>query len=261
MPDPLTFSIVADDGEVSLDALHRSVEDVRRLIHDVDGVVAQRGPRKRRRWYITGFHSSSPTIAITPSPDGTDSGERAVRAIVEGVRWINEPAQVSPPQHFSERELEDLRRLRRLRSTGVSRIEFSYNGTAANVITSKVAEQIDRILGAGDEEFGSLEGVLDAVNLHRTPTLTIWESITGLAVRCSFPHEYEKTVRDLLRSRVRVSGLVRYFAGGHPRSVTRLVDVEDLTPDPVLTPAAFGSIPDLTGGLGTERHLRVIRGQ
>lgn len=261
MLDPLTFAIVADDGEVSLDALYRSVEDVRRLIHHVDGSVAQRGPRKQRRWYITGFHSSNPTIAVTPTSDGTDSGERAVRAVVNGIRWINEPAQVSPPRYFSERELEDLRRLRRLRSTGVTRIDFSYNGTAAAVITSKVEEQIDRILGAGDEELGSLEGVLDAINLHRTPTLTIWESITGLAVRCLFPGRFEQTVRDLLRRRVRVSGLVKYFADGRPRSISQVSDIEDLTPISTINRAAFGSIPDLTGGLGSGRHLRVVRGE
>ena len=261
MPDPLTFSIVPDDGETSFDALYRSVEGVRRLIRDVDGIVTQRPSRRRaRRWYITGFSSSNPTITITPAHDGTDSGERATEAIVGGIKWINQPAQVEPPPHFSERELEDLRELKKLRATGVSRIEFSCNGTTASVIPSRVEEQIDRILGAGDAEYGALEGMLDAINLHKTPTLTIWEDITGLAVRCSFPQQYEPIVRDLLRRRVRISGLVRYFANGRPRTVTSISDIEDLTPDPALTSAAFGSIPDLTDGLGSERYLRIVRG-
>ena len=154
-----------------------------------------------------------------------------------------------------------MRQLRRLRSTGVSRIEFSRNGTTTSVFPSRVEEQIDRILGAGDAEYGSVEGMLDAINLHRTLRLTIWDDITGLAVRCSFPQEYEHTVRDLLRCRVRISGLVRYFADGRPRSVTELRGIEDLTPDPTLATAAFGSISDLTDGIGSERYLRIVRGE
>ena len=92
--------------------------------------------------------------------------------------------------------------------------------------------------------------MLDAINLHRTPNLTIWEDIT----------EYEDRVRSLLRSRVRISGMVHYFSNGRPRRVTRISDIEDLTPDPSLTTAKFGSIPDLTDGLGSERYLRIVRG-
>ena len=275
VPDPLTFSIVPDDGELSLDALYRSVEDVRRLLRDVDGTIRRRlplsgdhtvtkdgsGSLRARRWYITGFHSSSPTITLTPARDGTDSGERAVEAVVEGIRWINQPTEVIPPRHFAEKELEDLRRLRRLRSAGVLRIEFSSNGTMAAVLPRRIEEQIDRILGTGDAEYGSLEGVLEAINLHRNRTLTIWEDITGLAVRCQFPEEHEKTVRDLLRSRVRVSGLIRYFADGRPRSIAEFREIEDLTPDVALTPAGFGSIPNLTSGMASERYLRVVRGE
>ena len=275
IPEPLTFSIVPDDGELSFDALYNSVQDVRRLLRDVDATIRRRsllrdghtivaggtGSLRARRWYITAFHSSNPTITLTPAPDGTDSGQRAVEAVVEGIRWINQPAEVRPPEHFAEQELEDLRRLRRLRATGVSRIEFSSNGTTAPVLPGRVEEQIDRILGTGDAEYGSLEGVMGAINVHRRRTLTIWESISGLAVRCQFPEEYEETVRDLLRSRVRVSGLIKYFADGRPRSIVDFRDIENLTPDAALTPAGFGSIPDLTGGLGSERHLRVVRGE
>ena len=259
MADPLTFAIVADNGKVTLDALHGSVERVRKLVHDVDGVVTQRRSRVHRAWYITDFHSSSPTITITPASDGTDSGERAARAVVTGIAWVNTPGQRTPPPHFSERELEDLRSLRQLRGRGVSRIDFECGQKAAQVLPSRVEEQVDRILRAGDTEYGSLEGELDAVNLHGHPTLTIWESITGLAVRCSFPQDYEATVRQLLRKRVRIGGLIHYFADGRPRRITEFNDIEDLTPDSKLPRAAFGSIPNLTDRVGSERHLKIVR--
>ena len=258
MPDPLTFSIVATDGKLSFDDLLRSVEGVRKLIRDVDHVVTRRNTR--RQWHVTGFHSSSPTISITPVPDQTGSGRRSVEALVTGIQWINEPGQETPPEFFSERELEDIRALRQRRLLSVSRIEFSSNGTAANIVPSRVSEQVDRILGAGHVEYGSLEGTLEAINVHNTRTVTIWESLSRLAVRCWFPEEYEEAVSRLLRRRVRISGLVRYFADGRPQKITEIGSIEDLSPDPSLVRATFGSIPDLTGGLGSERYLRVMRG-
>lgn len=256
--EDLTFSIRPDDGELTFDALYRTVEDIRKLIHDVDATVSQNRTRRARRWYITGFHSSDPTITLRPASDGTDSGIRAVSAVVDGIKWIGQPDQTVPPPYFAERELEDLKNMRRLRSSGVSRVDF-LNGTEASVVPSRVEEQVDRILRSGDEEYGSIEGLLDAVNLHRVPMMTVWDSITGLAVRCSFPRDFDKTVRELLTKRVRVSGLVHYFADGRPKSVSDFRGVEDLTPAASLRSAYFGAIPHLTDGLGSERHLSIVR--
>ena len=117
----------------------------------------------------------------------------------------------------------------------------------------------DRIIEL--EALGSIEGLLEDIDLRGAPTLTIREIISGQPVRCSFPEDYEQRVRDLLRKRVRVSGLIHYFADGRPKRITDFDGIEDMTPRRNLTPAGFGSIPDLTDGRGAEHHLRLVRGE
>lgn len=264
MPETLTVSIVPDDGGVTFDALYRAVEDLRRLVLDVDGAVTQRPGRQRaRRWYVDHITSSNPAITLRPATDGTDSGDRTVKAIVGGVKWISAGQQDAPPPYFSERELEDLREIKRLRANGVSRLEFRSDGQSdspASLVPSLIEEQVSLILRSGDAEYGSLEGILDALNLHRTRTLTIWEGITGLAVRASFPEEFENTVREMLRHRVRITGLVNYFADGRPRRITEFTSIEDMQLASG-SRATFGSIPDLTGGRGAIEHLRIVRAE
>ena len=67
MPDPLTFVIVADNGQVTLDALYGSVERVRKLVHDVEHSHAAT-LSAATAWYVTELHSSSPTITLPLPP-------------------------------------------------------------------------------------------------------------------------------------------------------------------------------------------------
>lgn len=256
---------------MTLDALQRGLFQVQRLLRDVDRIVTKTGERKRARpWYIERLHSSNPTVTVRPGFIDGPPPEITIDAVVSGIRAISRSSEdsisptkertFSPPPFFTDRELDDLRQMSTLRTHGVSRIEFEASGNpTVSVVTGLVSEQVDRILRSGTSEYGSVDGVLDAINLHRSPSLTIWHDITGLAVRVNFPASREDDVRALLRKRVRVTGRLHSFADGRPRHITEFRDIEDISEKPQLKRAAFGSIPDLTGGRGSATHLRLIR--
>ena len=259
MADTLTFSLVPKNQDITFDTLLKGIEDVRKFVHAVD-FAATRG--KPRVWIVERLRSSSPTIAIRPD----DHDTQIIDAIVRGVAIITrQPDIVEPPPLFSEEALEVLKGMRRLFKADVQRVEFSTNGMLPQQSPARVSrdigERIDRIVRGGYSALGSLEGELGAIKTYgRDPYLTIWESVSLQPIRCRFPIDRVNEVKELLQRRVRVLGRINYYKNGRPRSVTEFRDIVDLTPDPRLPRARFGSIPDLTNGMDSAEYLKIMRG-
>ena len=258
MENDLTFVIDPEAESASLGLLLRSLEDVGRLLRAVDRAV--HGSDSRNRWRVRELASGPPTITVRPDPGGRATSE-AVRA---GLRSVTAGTD-SPPAHFPEPALLELRRMRRL-FAGRDRARYitvvAGGGRTAR-IGRDISEQVDRILAAGHQMLGSLDGRIEAISVHGDATVTIRDRVSRWPVRCSIPRDAEWTgrVRGLLGRRVLVAGNVHYFVDGTPRSISGVTDIEDATPDPNLPRAGFGSIPDpQVRRLGAARWLKSARG-
>lgn len=259
MQDELTFAIYPESELASVDLLLKSLEDIGRLLRDVDR--AMYGPKSKHLWYVGNIQSSAPTITVRPDPKGME----AAQVVGAGILTVTSGTD-RPPPHFSEQALMGLRKMTRLfRGGGKAKsIAVSVDGRQTATIRSNIGEQVDRILTAGYHNLGSLEGTLEVINVHGTPTITIWERVSGSPVRCQIPREraWIELVKSLLEKRVRVAGHIRYFANGSPRSISGVSDIEDATPDHSLPRATFGSIPDAqVRELGAARWLKSKRGE
>ena len=259
MEDGLTFVIHPEAEFASVDLLWKSLEDIARLLVDVDR--AMYGPKSKHQWYVGNIQSSAPTITVRPDPQGKD----AVSVVGAGLRSVTAGTD-RPPPHFSEQALLDLRKMTRLFRGGgkAMSIAVSVGGRQTAAIRSDIGEQVDRILTAGHHNLGSLEGTLEIINVHGAPTITIWERVSGSPVRCYIPREraWIELVKSLLEKRVTVAGHIRYFANGVPRSVSDVTDIEDTTLNPSLPKAEFGSIPDaLVREIGAAEWLKAVRGE
>lgn len=256
MADSLTFTIHPDAESLSLGLFLKTIEDIRRLVRDVDYAVSRE--RKGRLWIVSELRSSAPTITIRPIVDGTET----VEAMVAGLPMVVGETR-EPPPHFSADVLDDLKRMRRLFAgrERARRLVLSSEAGEVATIDEHISAKVDRILRATYSLLGSLEGMLDAINLHGRPSFTIWDRVSGSPVRCAFPKEtaWVESVKELLQHRVLVAGQVNYFSNGVPRSVTRLRELRDMTPDLSLPQARFGSIPDLTGGKEPADYLESLR--
>ncbi len=241
MADDLTFVINPEEDVASLGLLLKSLEDIRRLLRDVD--MAAYGVRSRSHWLVQRLESRSPAITVRSHRSGCD----VPQAVASGVGAVTAGTD-RPPRYFSEQAPFDLQRMKRLFS-GRDRarsIVLVADGRRAATIDKNISEQVDRILTAGYRNLGSLQGSLEAIDVHSTAEVTIWDRISGSPVRCAVPREQEwiSRAKDLLDRRVSITGNIRYFANGTPRSVSDVTDIEDATPDPSLPRAEFGSIPD-----------------
>ena len=257
MQHELTFAIYPESELASVDLLLKSLEDIGRLLRDVDR--AMYGPKSKHRWYVGKIQSSAPTITVRPDPLGAN----AVEAVGVGLRSITTGTD-RPPPHFSEQVLINLRKMRRLfgGDNRARSIAVSVDGRQIAAIRRNIDEQVNRILTAGYQNLGSLEGTLEIINVHRAPSITIWERVSGSPVRCYIPREgtWIDRAKSLLEKRVLVAGHIHYFANGAPRSVLDVTDIEDATPDPGLPKAGFGSIPDArVREIGAADWLKSIR--
>jgi len=255
--ESFTFEIHPDDDLVPLTLFERTIEDVRRLVKDVDYAVTRR--RVGRTWVVTRLQSSAPAISIRPA---TDSRE-VIGALMDGLRMVVQEQTTEPPPHFTADALDDLKRMQRLfrGHQRARQVVFSTNGTAIAVIDRAIGEKVERIFRGTYTVLGSLEGMLDAINLHRTPTFTIWDRVSGGPVRCQFPGQPDwiERVKARLQKRVLVVGQVSYFKNGVPRAISQVRDLRDMTPDATLPPATFGSILDETAKRDPVKYVKVNR--
>jgi hypothetical protein len=257
MSDGLTFVINPEAQAASIDLFWNALENIRRLLRDVDYAIYRQ--RTVRRWIIEGLHASAPTITLKPLLDE----QEAVNAIAVGIRAVTLGTN-EPPEYFTEQALEHLKLMRRL-FKGKDRaksIVVSRNGDETATIRSDIEEKANRILTAGFWNLGSIDGTLDALNFHGAPTLTVWDRVSRTPVRCFIPNnkDWKQRATTLVEKRVLVKGKIRYFANGVPRVITDIEDIRDFSPDPNLPKAEFGSIPDREAARDPVEFLRLIRG-
>ena len=255
----MTFVINPEAESASVDLLLNALEHIKRLLRDVDYAIY--GANSRSEWVIGKLQSSSPSITVRPhSSNGYLS--QSVEVITDGLRDVTIGTDI-PPRFFTEQVLENLKRMSRLFSVknGAKSITVLRDREQMAAIQRDISEKAGRILTAGYHNLGSLEGTLEAINVHRTLTVTIWDRATRAPVRCSIPKEAEwiTRVKALLENRVLVTGDIRYFVDGTPRSITNVTSIEDATPDPYLPKAGFGSIPDPRAAADPAAFLQSVR--
>ncbi len=256
MPKGLTFTIKPESEVASLDLFRRAIGDINRLLLDANYAI--RREKSVKSWVVSNLQSSAPTITVSSLLDDKE----ALDAIGFGIGTVTAGTDLPPP-FFTEKELEDLKKMRGL-FTGRDRarsIAVSIDGDFIAEIEQDISKKVDRILTSGYSNLGSLEGMLEAINLHGSPTFTIWERVSRAPVRCSFPKEsaWKERVRDLLERRVVVRGFVRYFANGVPRRISDIADLQDATPEQGLSRASFGSIPNSEAARDPVAFLNSIR--
>ena len=258
-PEGLTFVINPEAEYASVDLLLHSVEDIVRLLRRIDDAI--HGPRHQHKWVVRELRSSAPTITVEENPL---NGVRSAEVIVQGLRTLTCGTD-EPPQHFTVPVLENLAKMKRLfTGTGIraKSIDVMVSGDLVATIEKDIAEKVKRVVSSGYRGIGSLEGMLEAIDIHNAPVVTIWERVFRTPVRCHIPKEREWTelAVSLLGKRVTVTGEVRYFSNGKPRTIRDVVRIKDATPNSHLPRAEYGSIPDEEAVHDPVEFLNSIRG-
>lgn len=107
MPQGLTFVINPESEVVSLDLFRRAVDDINRLLQDANYTI--RREKSPKHWTIKSLHCSAPTVTV----DSLLGDDATISVITRGIKQVTDGTD-RPPDFFTERELENLKRMRRL---------------------------------------------------------------------------------------------------------------------------------------------------
>ena len=107
----------------------------------------------------------------------------------------------------------------------------------------------------------TVQGVLEAINVHGSNNFTIYPNVGPKQIRCFFNKSLLPTVIDALGKRVEVTGLTKYLKHSYwPYQIN--VSKMEIYPDEINLPTfddIKGMCPNLTEGMPSEEYIRKMR--
>jgi len=208
-------------------------------------------------WGVTNLYMGSFNIEIACVTNPM-LGAAVVQTFVDGMEAIQRAAE--RPPLFNNYILDKAKHLSGIiNRDSVARIALG-SGQQEIQVSQHVAANVDTLIGVRYEEIGSVEGRIEAINIHDRFQFNIYDFVTERGVRCSFPDTLFDEVVAALGHRAIVYGMVRTDAQGEPISV-RVERIERLRSRGELPSAADlrGIDPDFTGGMDPAEYVRMMR--
>jgi hypothetical protein len=157
--------------------------------------------------------------------------------------------------------LEDIRTLARPVGKTVKNTTLIFNDHTFD-LTPRVSSKVDQALAVDDECEGSIEGMLEQINVHdRANTFHIYPAIGPRKVTCHFPGRLYDDAVSAVGRRVEIFGTLRYRLGAnHPHQIA-VTHIDIFPPDSELPDwdDLRGRAPDATGDLSSEAFVRELR--
>jgi hypothetical protein len=230
-----------DAPVIPLGRLEEFVRDLLTLLNDVQADVL-RG--SGAQWIVETISKASP-LALRVAPQATRKGvtkrdlTRVTKSVSAGLREVQRrPVR---PVGYSDRALLSAQRL-----VTKSRSLDAQLRVDSETLTLQLAANVDQILGGSLHAIGTVEGRLEAVNVHGEQRhFYVYEALTGERVRCDFGRRMASEAIGLaLDHRVSVHGEIIYRESG---SIVRMT-VQGLEVFP--TEEDLPSADDVRGILG-----------
>jgi len=222
---PASVSVVSFDLDANELVLGRFIDTTETLAQLVREVTASVVPGGGVRWIVDEVSMASPLhLAVRPVADTsavTSVGlDQLTNAIVQGLATVERAAE--RPAYFTDRALEIARRLGTDAATPGTRLRFHDARARSFTVTSQLVANVDSILGQTITAIGTIEGRLEAFNVHgNSRYFNVYDDLTGERVRCDFAHRIDvREIGSAVERRVAVHGQIEYRSSGE---IVRLI--------------------------------------
>lgn len=157
--------------------------------------------------------------------------------------------------------LEDIHQLAKPIGKTIKQTTIYFNGTALE-LTPGIAAKVETALRVDEECQGTMEGMLEQINLHQgANTFHIYPEVGPKKVTCHFSQAlYEEAILAVGR-KVEVSGILKYRSGAdfaHEITVTEIITIDNEQDLPDWDDIR-GRAPDATGLLSSEDFVGEMR--
>lgn len=157
--------------------------------------------------------------------------------------------------------MEDIRILARNVGRTVKTTTVTLNGTKLD-LTSIIARHVDEALAIADECDGSIEGMLEQINVHLgANTFHVYPDVGPRKVTCHFPPRLFDDAVSSVGRRVEVFGTLKYRVAAPFAHQIAVTGIEAFPPDYEIPDweDLRGRAPDATGILSSEAFVREFR--
>jgi hypothetical protein len=157
--------------------------------------------------------------------------------------------------------LEGIRNLARPVGKTVKNITLIFNDHVLD-LTPAIAAKVDRALAVDEECEGSIEGMLEQINIHLgANTFHIYPEVGPKKLTCRFPSRLYDDAISAVGRRVEIFGTLHYRTGAQFPHQIAVSQIDIFPPDSELPDweDLRGRAPDATGGLSSEAFVRELR--
>jgi hypothetical protein len=247
------------DGHVRLDVFLQELRRLHGALSKVDASLVD-GQRNSHFAVVGLSHSSPATVELEPrvEPNRQDVRPLVVGRLIDAIESV-ELGVVSNDTDYDL--LADLRGLAAPVGSTLKAATLNVGGRSFD-LTPDFARRIDAQLAEYESCVGTIEGMLERINVHADANVfTIYPDIGPRLVTCHFGHDLVETAVAAVKRRVAVTGLMRYrklAAFPYQIDVTEIeiYDPEDSLPG---WGDLRGIAPDATGNASSEDFLARFR--
>jgi hypothetical protein len=248
-----------DDGRVRLNAFMSQLQRFSAALTRLDRDIGDAGPGTVFQIDELSYSSPARVVLVAKPMHGRPFTGDAVLARFEHV--ANTIASGGNLEGFDADLLEDIYLLARNVGRSVKNTAIFLNGTKLD-LTPVIAARLDNALAVADECDGSVEGMLEQINIHLgANTFHVYPDIGPKKVTCRFPARLAEDAISAVGRRVEVYGTLRYRAGAPFAHQIAVTGLEAFPPEHELPDweDIRGRAPDATGALSSEAFIRELR--
>lgn len=248
-----------DDGDVALGTF---IAQLQGLIATVARLDREANNGKPATLYRIAELSYSSPIRVVIEPQSLPRQPYVGPVIVEGLRRVAAAFETGADLTQLDADLlEDIRGLAKPVGKKVKAATLLFDGQSLD-LTEKVGLQAEAALAVEEEFLGSIEGMLEQINVHQgANTFHIYPSVGPPKLTCHFPSKLYDDAVSAVGRRVEVFGSLRYRANArfpHQVGVTA-IDAFPVEADLPTWDDIRGRAPNATGGLSSEAFVRELR--
>lgn len=251
--------LTEDDGRVRLTAFLTELQNLSAALGKMDR--DSNDGKSGSIFQITALSFSSP-IRVVLEPRPIASQRFTGKAIIERFKYVASALNSGESLSAIDAELlEDIRALSRPVGKTVKNATVLFNGSALE-LTHRITQRVDEALAIEDECEGSLEGMLEQINIHQAAnTFHIYPDVGPRKVTCNFPASLFDDAVSSVGRRVEVFGVLKYrMSAPFPHQIA-VKNLDAFPPDYELPnwDDLRGRAPDATGTLSSEAFVRELR--
>lgn len=248
-----------DEGQVRFAAFMTQLQNLGAAINRIDREV---GDGKAATYFrIAELSYKSPArIALEPSamPKRDYTGHLIIKRLNEVATALSAGTSLVG---FDADLLGDIRALAKPVGQSVKAATLVFNDHQLE-LTDKITRQVDEALAIEDECEGSIEGMLEQINIHLgANTFHVYPDVGPKKVTCKFPPSLYDDAVSAVGKRVEVFGVLNYRIGASFPHLIAVTEIDPFPPDFEIPDwdDLRGRAPDATGALSSEAFVRELR--